>query len=225
VARGEKKSFRVSTTVVSPSRYEAEIAERFYGISSQVIRHGIDTESFTPANPVSVRSVPVALFVGNPILRKGFDTVLRVARRLRCQIRVFVLPGFRRRRWVSRLDDVTVLPTVRDDQLPGVYQNADLLLFPSRLESFGYVAAEAMASGLPIVAGKGHALDELVVDHRGGFLVDPEDVEEVAGRTLELARDPNLRLRMGEFNRARALSQLSESMMLDSYERLLKDVC
>jgi glycosyltransferase involved in cell wall biosynthesis len=54
----------------------------------------------------------------------------------------------------------------------GLYETADVLLFPSLLEGFGFVVAEAQALGLPVVAARGTATSEIVRDGETGLLVD-----------------------------------------------------
>jgi glycosyltransferase involved in cell wall biosynthesis len=91
-------------------------------------------------------------------------------------------------------------------ELPLYYAMADILLFPSTLEVFGLVMLEAMAAGLPVIASKfaGGAID-LVEHGANGFLVDPRDAREMASQVAVLARDADLRRRMGLESRRRAL--------------------
>jgi glycosyltransferase involved in cell wall biosynthesis len=84
------------------------------------------------------------------------------------------------------------------------YRRADVLLFPSALEGFGFTVAEAMACGLPVVASNRGSLPELVVDGEGGFLVDPDRPADFVAGTLRLLRDATLRATLGAANVERA---------------------
>lgn len=64
-------------------------------------------------------------------------------------------------------------------------------------ESFGVAVVEAMAAGLPVVTGRSGGVCETVVDGETGYLVEPGDVAAHAAALLRLARDPELRRRMG----------------------------
>ena len=84
------------------------------------------------------------------------------------------------------------------------YRLADVLLFPSALEGFGFTVAEAMACGLPVVASNRGSIPELVVDGEGGFLVDPERPADFVAGTVGLLRDALLRAKLGAANVERA---------------------
>ncbi len=85
-----------------------------------------------------------------------------------------------------------------DAQLPDIYRACDLFVMPSRREGFGYVFIEAMACGVPVVAGGIDGSVDALADGELGLLVDPTSPEEVAvairaqlQRTTPLAmRDP-----------------------------------
>src|SRR5439155_12954775 len=66
---------------------------------------------------------------------------------------------------------------VPESEKVAYYNLADLLLFPSSMEGFGFTVAEAMSCGLPVVASNRGSLPALLVDGGGGFLVDPADRE------------------------------------------------
>lgn len=95
----------------------------------------------------------------------------------------------------------------RDDAL-AIVARAELAVFPSLWESFGYVALEAMALGVPVVASRTGGLAELLEDERTGWLVPPGDVGAL-GETL-LAR-----LAAGEENRAVAEAAQAEARRYD----------
>jgi glycosyltransferase involved in cell wall biosynthesis len=85
-------------------------------------------------------------------------------------------------------------------RLAEIYGRAEMLVFPTRYESFGLPALEAMASGLPVIASDISALRELLSD--SGELFDTgEGPAALGGRILALAEDPDRRLAMGRAGR------------------------
>lgn len=92
---------------------------------------------------------------------------------------------------------------VPDEELCRLYNGATVVVLPSLEEGFGLPALEAMACGTPVVAGAGHAFDEVVGD--AGVLVDARDDEALASAMESLLADPLLRQRLS----ARALERAS----------------
>ena len=108
--------------------------------------------------------------------------------------------------------------------LAALYASADLCVLPSRTETCGLVALEAMASGLPVVAADAGGLRESVVDGVTGFLVPPDDARGFASAIARLVLDPELRRRMSEEGRLAAMSRDSEEEnheLLDDYQAAL----
>ncbi len=95
-------------------------------------------------------------------------------------------------------DRVTFTGNITDPLASGLFAAADIVCQMSQWEEvFGYVIAEAMACGKPLVASRVGGIPELVEHGTTGFLVDRRDVSEMALRIVELIRDPELRKRMG----------------------------
>jgi glycosyltransferase involved in cell wall biosynthesis len=86
------------------------------------------------------------------------------------------------------------LGAVAAEALPGVYQDAQLLLMPSWHEGFGLPVLEAMACGIPVVASDRGSLPEVVGD--AGLLVDPQDMDGLAEAAVRVLSDRGLRARL-----------------------------
>jgi glycosyltransferase involved in cell wall biosynthesis len=92
----------------------------------------------------------------------------------------------------------------------GVYAAADVVCQLSRWEEvFGWVIAEAMATGKPLVATRVGGIPELVEHGETGFLVNRGDAGAAASSILTLLRDPDLRERMGCAGRKRAAERFN----------------
>jgi len=95
-------------------------------------------------------------------------------------------------------DRVTFVDPQPHHALSTWYRSADVVVVPSRSESFGLVALEAAACGVPVVAAAVGGLRTLVRDGETGFLVDGADPAAMAAGVDELFADPALAIRMGE---------------------------
>jgi glycosyltransferase involved in cell wall biosynthesis len=97
---------------------------------------------------------------------------------------------------------VTFTGVVTDPLAGGLYAASDVVCQMSRWEEvFGYVNAEAMASGKPLVGTRVGGIPEIIDDGKTGFLVERRDTAAMAARILDLLRDPDLRDAMGEAGR------------------------
>ncbi len=105
--------------------------------------------------------------------------------------------------------------------VPTVLKSIDISVVPSHWEGFGFVAAESMLAGLPVIAGNASSLPEIVRDGVDGILVQPRNPPDLASAILRLSNDPGLRVRMGAAGRERVLQQFSVTTMVDAYERVL----
>ncbi|MHA2070262.1 MAG: glycosyltransferase family 4 protein [Candidatus Thorarchaeota archaeon] len=130
-----------------------------WGLSpAYLIPNGVDTKRFTPA-PSKDDSQFTVLFAGRLDYQKGVDTIIDALRYLEHEKKngiVYKICGTGPMRAdVERFADsrpnVHYLGYVPDDELVQLYKNASLFLMPSRRETFGLVAMEAMASGTPVV--------------------------------------------------------------------------
>lgn len=113
--------------------------------------------------------------------------------------------------WMER---VHVLGEVDDYQLWQAYRECDVLVAPSRFESFGLIYAEGMMAGVPVVAVDAGAAREVVVDGGTGLLVQPS-IEALAAALVDLARDPARRAELGAAGRRRYEESYTVSAMAD----------
>jgi glycosyltransferase involved in cell wall biosynthesis len=77
------------------------------------------------------------------------------------------------------------------------YNLADVFVFPSEMEGFGLVLAEAMSCGKPVVAFDNSSISEVVEDGETGFLIEPGNRTEFLAKTMLLLDNENLRAQMG----------------------------
>ena len=140
------------------------------------------------------------LYVGTLERRKNITTLLRafsIVKRDTSLEHYLVLVG--QRGWlyndifqtVEELGikhDVIFLGYVPDEDLPGIYSGADLFVFLSIYEGFGFPVLEAMACGVPILTANTSSLPEVVDD--AGVLVPPYDIDLAAFEMIRILSDP-----------------------------------
>ena len=103
------------------------------------------------------------------------------------------------------------------------YAAMDILAFPSiRRESFGRVAAEAQACGVPVVASRVGGIPETLRENESGLLVEAGDVEAWSTALLHLVEHPILRRRMGAAGRAQASERFAEPHIARAFGQILE---
>ena len=178
-----------------------EVANRFGRSVSYILPVGVDTSFFKPPAE-RANSVPVVLFAGAVIERKGLQIVLDAAARFPdAMFRIIGSPreGFdevlRKRILQLGLQNVSLEGPKSQAELLEVMRNSDIFLLPSRLEGIPKVSLEAGATGLPCVVFRDYQTPS-VIDGVTGFQVgNDEEMMQALGRLMS---DSCLRERMGK---------------------------
>jgi glycosyltransferase involved in cell wall biosynthesis len=232
----QARSLRLANTVIcisNATRRSYAVTYPAFAEKLQVIYPGVDTQRFapgptpTPGEELSKKHHSL-LFVGHMTRRKGADLLPRIMDRLGSD---YSLTCAGQRNTATRSmttpagAQILVRPAVSTDDLVQLYRQCDLLLFPSRLEGFGYAVAEAMACAKPIVATNGSSLPEILDDGLGGYLCPINDVDAFADATKRICSSPKTAAEMGKYNRHRIETRFSLDRMLMQhlmlYERVM----
>jgi glycosyltransferase involved in cell wall biosynthesis len=172
-----------------------------------VTPYGVDTQRFTPRASPRRDGVFRVLFVGQIGQRKGASYLFEAFRRFRrpgAELHVVgshVSGGSVYRRYE---DLYRYTPHAPQDDLPSLYREADVFVFPTLIEGMPLVVLEAMACGVPVITTS-HGPGDIVRDGVDGFVVPIRDSEAIAQRLEELYRDPELRNELGRNARQQAL--------------------
>ena len=197
---------------------------------------GVDPETF-PAEPPPVNDVPIAAFVGRVTHSNGLDVLVRALGRLKARsmpIRIELYGSVEDggaeaisadivKSWGVQADVSWFGPVsdVRD-----VWRRADIFVLPARSrEGMPRALLEAAACARPLVVTDVPGCRHFVRDGVEGLVVPPEDAEALANALELLARDPDMRVRMGEAARLRLLQGYTEAhvrrCLLASYTSML----
>jgi phosphatidyl-myo-inositol dimannoside synthase len=220
-----------AAVLAANSSWTAGVARRLYELLGrpdlaarvQLVPLGTEPRQFRPGldtgplrRKYGLDGGPWLLTVARLEWHKGIDTVIRALPAVRA-----AHPGTRyavagvgpRRAELDRIAGeagirhaVEFLGFVPDDDLPALYNAADLYVGVSRyhdllVEGFGISLVEASASGVAVVGGRSGGVPDAVRDGETGILVDPENPEAVAAGISRLLGDDALRERMGAAGR------------------------
>jgi len=218
LARLERANVRRADRVIATSEYSRGAAMAAYDLPPGkigVVPEGIDVATWEHRGVQEQGGgAPVIVSVARQYPRKNTATLIRAMPRVTSAV-----PGTRLRiigggPEVPRLEALVrrlgLTETVElTGSLGGAAQvrdelaRADVFCLPSRQEGFGIVFLEAMAAGLPIVAAARGAVPEVAPHGEVSLLVDPDDVEGLAGALVRTLEDPVLRRRLVQAGAAR----------------------
>lgn len=250
--RGEQRIAADADRLIANTADEAEALRTLYGAEpprTEVVRPGVSLRTFSPGEGRAAArarlGLPADAFIplyagriqplkGPDVLVRAVAELLRMAPELRGRLLVPVIGGHsgatrEGTAWqlaaeLAVTDVLRPCPPVPQERLADWYRAADVLVVPSRSESFGLVAVEAQACGTPVLAAAVGGLPTAVRDGVTGLLVQGHDPVEYARRLLWLARHPEARVSMGEaaVRHARGMSwRASATRTIDVYEDAL----
>lgn len=202
-----------SDAILASCVAEADQLIELYGARPErveIVPPGVDHAVFSPGDRRGARQVlglgehPVLLFVGRIQALKGLSVAIEALAALEDQRAVLVVVGGpsgldgpdeldRARALVDALGlgkRVRFVEPQPHHMLSTYYRAADVVVVPSRSESFGLVALEAAACGTPVVAAAVGGLVSLVDHGRTGFLVDDRDPASFAANIERVLDDP-----------------------------------
>ncbi|MDH3706200.1 MAG: glycosyltransferase [Acidimicrobiia bacterium] len=202
-----------SDAILANSPAERAQLIRLYGADPdriEVVPPGVEHAFFSPGDQAGARAAldlpsgPLLLFAGRIQPLKGLDVAVRTLAALdRSDVRLVAVGGAsgpagraevaRVRELIARLGldgRVHFVDPQPHRLLSTFYRAADALLMPSRSESFGLVALEAAACGLPVVAADVGGLRTLVEDRVTGYLIDGRDPQHYADAVARILDDP-----------------------------------
>ncbi len=232
-SRAEAQVIGCSDAVLASCAVEVDQLVDLYGADParvEIVAPGVDHAFFSPGDQTQARralSLPIddrlVLFVGRLQPLKAADVALDVVAAIvgrgEIDARLVVVggpSGPRGEEEVAGLhkhvaelgiaDRVAFVPPQLHERLSTFYRAADVCVVPSRSESFGLVALEAAACGIPVVASAVGGLTTLVEHQSTGFLVEGRDPGRFARYVERLLIDADLRRCFGEAasNRARS---------------------
>jgi len=108
----------------------------------------------------------------------------------------------------------------RQKGIPQLLKSSDIFCLPSRREAFGFVNAEAMITGLPVVATKVGGIPEIVEDGLTGLLIEPENSEALSKALAKLIGSEEKRKKMGQAGHNSILKNFDAKVMAVEYEKL-----
>ncbi|HEX7591676.1 MAG TPA: glycosyltransferase family 4 protein [Candidatus Limnocylindrales bacterium] len=234
IGRQIRGLFRAADSTTATSRFLADTVRRRFDVEAQVVPFGIDVERFKPAPHPRRPGVPRIGFVKIRLDAKYGPDVLIEALGLLPSDQPFELfmagDGGLRPALEARAAELGIASRVRflgvlpHAEIAPLLADLDIFAMPSRREEWGVAAAEASASGVPVVATRVGGIPEVVADGETGLLVPPENPEQLAAALARLIADSDLRARLGAAGRRKIEAEFRWEDCVERMERVYAGV-
>lgn len=223
----EDEEHHLARLIVVPSTFVAQTLEE-QGVAREKIRinpFGTDTRSFCPEARPRAKSPLIFLFVGALSARKGLPLLLQAWRRVKPTGAELWIAGTGH---VPEEEIRNAPPSVRwlggipRRNLPALFQEADVFVFPSFFEGLALVQLEAAACGLPIIATNASGGEDIVEEGETGFIVEAGNMDQLVQRIDQFIKSPSLVEEMKERARTKA-GDWSWSAYGDRWRKILQE--
>jgi len=203
----KRRALKNAAAVTAVSSYLAEKMQNLYpGKNPAIISMGCNAEQFNPSyhrdDYFGQRGKPVILFVGRLVEKKGLTYLIDAMKEIDAML-VVVGTGPLEESLKEQAkiinEKIIFMGGKTHQELSVIYASADIFCLPSVTavngdqEGMPTVLAEAMASGLPVVASRSSGIPDIVQHGVNGYLVTPGRVEELADSINNLLDQPDLR--------------------------------
>jgi glycosyltransferase involved in cell wall biosynthesis len=238
ITLAERATSRLKDAIIVNSEFDWRIAVKKKIASPEKIvkiYNGLDpdTMSFISSKEarreLEIGSDPVIGTVANFYKTKGLEYLIEAAKEVTRENpqTKFVIVGEGRLR--SRLEKMIKKHGLENNvflkgRIPNAYKYLkafDAFVLPSLKEGFPWIILEAMAAELPITATKVGALPEIISNKEDGFLIEPGDVKELAGKIKWIIDNPDKAKAMGIRAKAKLAEKFSPRKMAQKTEEVI----
>ena len=237
----KKKYWKKPFYIVSPSTWIAQCVKKSALMNSwpcKVIPNCIDTLEWKPLNKSFSRKLlnlpdnkPIlafGTFNSNNQYHKGFDLLKKSLFHLKTKNADFNLVIFGQKKPLNSINygfPTYYLGRLQDGySLKALYNASDILLVPSRVESFCNIACEAHSCGVPVVSFGVGGLKDIVQNKETGYLADPFDFRDFSEGILWVLSQINLDNKLNYLARKKAVDTWDYKVISKKYEALYDEI-
>ena len=228
---------RRSFAITANSAHTAGLVRQVAGREAQIIPWGATIQVDPTANPVS-QEIPLLLFSGRLIERKGVDFLLRAMPTIlsRQKVRLIITgDGHCRPEWESLArslglgEAVAFAGFVSNAELSSLFRSCSIYVHPAIYDSKGdtegqgVVLVEALSNRRPVVASAVGGIVDVIKDGQTGILVPEKDPDAIAKAVLRLIEDPDYARQLGDQGYAHARNYFDWDRIMDQYNAIYSE--
>ena len=229
---------KTADKVISTTKSYASTSRSLWDIDVDVVPNAVDISRFNPNNEgkfirekYAKDEEPIALFVGRLVPHKGIGILIRAINQTE-NGKLLIVGDGPYLSWLKKLtkkmnleERVVFVGPISDYWLPAYYAATDVVILPStsRLEAFGIVGLEGMASGKPLILSDIPGVRD-VISKKEGYIVEPLDPEEMAKALEKIWDGPEMAKKMGKRGRERVEKLFSWEKVSKEIENVFTDI-
>ena len=236
------KLFNKPIQIISPSTWMTNCVKKSYLMKNwpiETIPHPIDVFSWKPLDkkfsrqklylPQNAKLIIFGATGGIRDFRKGFELLQSALNYLKILMKNddinLIIFGGNNKDFYSKIDfKIHYFSEVNDDRiLQKLYSAADVMIVPSKLETFGQTALESLACGTPVVAFKNTGVSDIVQHKENGYLAEYMNEKDLANGIEWILKNSNQNV-LSINSRKRAENYFSENVILKKYQNLYNKI-
>jgi len=201
---------KTSSSNLGVSKPAVEFMKHLGAKDGKVMYNGIDVSMFENNEPVikgldidNYNSSVTVTFIGRLIYAKGMQDLITIFPELKGRVRLLIVGEGSYRKELEKLTkkvdkrDIIFLGSKKVEEIPSILNITDIVVNPSYSEGLPTSVMEACAAGRAVVATNVGGTNEIIQDGETGFLITPENLEELKKRIDILIENPGLRKELG----------------------------
>jgi len=203
-----RKILKRSDKIIVSSKFISEDFLKNYKEKTIVITPAVDTKLFKPN---SIKNKNQILFVGN--LKKSEDykglnflfEAIKIIKENTPEVKLMIVGDGDYRKYYENMcnklgleKNIEFKGELKKEKLVREYQNTNIFVLPSLMESFGMVLIEAMACKKPVIGSNIGGIPYVIDNNKNGLLVPPKDPKALAKAIIKILENPKLAKKMGE---------------------------
>jgi len=236
-----KYACKIADLIIAVSKQTANDIQEFFGVDKSLIEviyqgcNPVFSKEFDDSEKEGIRikyGFPESyiLYVGSIEERKNLLSLIKAINIGKIKLPLVVIGGktkyFKRiKKFIDqkKIEEIYFLETILNEDLPAIYQLAEVFIYPSVFEGFGIPIIEALYSKTPVITSKNGCFPE--AGGPSSVYVDPNNIEEMAEAIKKVIEDSELRQRMikNGFEYAQNFNDDKVAKnIINSYQKVLK---
>jgi phosphatidylinositol alpha 1,6-mannosyltransferase len=228
IFQGAKLYYKMPKMVLAPNQELVDAISTSTGRPAGIMARGVDTRTFSPAKRTVSDGKFRLGFVGRLRAEKNVRLLADLEKQLLAagysDFEFLIVGDGSEREWLEKSMTTAVFPGFLDgEKLAEAYANMDVFVFPSETDTFGNVAQEAMASGVPVIVSDQGGPKFVIADGKTGFVA--KNSQDFAKFAMDLMDNPEKLTKMKgssrEFVAAKSWDAVFEGVY-DAYRQVLE---